>query len=66
MGKMKAVSAYSDQVARMNYNELGFVTEGRVPRKAVENVRTFVISYGLVSEEKMPPVDQLYTDQFFK
>ncbi|MEE8449802.1 MAG: ABC transporter substrate-binding protein, partial [Thermodesulfobacteriota bacterium] len=36
----------------------------KISRKAVENVRNFLIEYKLADENKVPPVDELFTNRF--
>ncbi|MEE8449891.1 MAG: hypothetical protein V3S39_09705 [Thermodesulfobacteriota bacterium] len=38
--------------------------DGKIERKAVENVRSFLIEHGIVTKDKTLPVDELYTNQF--
>ncbi len=61
---IKSVSGVGDAGARMVQERFRFSKDGRVPRKAVENVRSFVLDYGLAPREKMPPAEELYTEEF--
>ena len=38
----------------------------KISRKAVENVRNFLIEYKLVDEKKTPPVNELFTNRFLE
>ncbi|MEE8448183.1 MAG: ABC transporter substrate-binding protein [Thermodesulfobacteriota bacterium] len=62
--KMKSTSRYSDETAKFIYSVFRFTSDGKINRKALENVRNFLIQYGIVSEAKTPPVEELYTRKF--
>lgn len=62
--KMKAWQGYTDEAARFIYKELRFTRDGKIDRQGLENVRNFLAEFGLVAREKLPPVAELYTDQF--
>ena len=63
IGKMQSFSRYSKEVAQVLYREvLKYGKDGRINRKAVENVRNFLIDFGIISAQKTPPVDELYTN----
>lgn len=65
IGKMQSFSRYSKEVAQVLYREvLKYGKDGRINRKAVENVRNFLIDFGIISAQKTPPVDELYTNSF--
>lgn len=64
MKEMKAGLGYSDEVARIMYGYLNFVKGGKVQKKAVENVRNFLIDYQIVPREKTPPAEELFTVDF--
>lgn len=63
--KMKAFQNYPEATARFIYNEyLGFSKDGKITKPAVENIRNTMIEYGVISKEKTPPVEELYTEEF--
>ena len=62
--KMKANYGFSDEVARTIYEAAQYSRDGRLNRSALENVRNFLIEYGLVARDKTPPVDDLFTNKF--
>lgn len=66
--KLKVTSRFPEQAAKLVYESKGldFSTVGKIDRKALENVRDLLVEYGIVSEEKTPPVDKLYTTQFIQ
>lgn len=63
--KMKEIMGITDREARlvMEWEGPGFTKDGKVKRKAIENVREFLIKYDIVSPEKLPPLEQLYTTE---
>lgn len=66
MQKIKAEQGFSDEEVRLVMEREGglrYTRDGKIDRKALENVRDFYIRYGIVSKDKMPPVEQLYTNE---
>lgn len=63
--KIKAEQGFSDEEVRlvMEREGLRFAKDGKIDRKAVENIRDFLIRYDIVSKDKAPPVEQLYTSE---
>lgn len=59
--KMKEFQGYSAEASKRVTALFRFTTDGKINRKALENVRNFVIDYGLVAKEKVPPLDELYS-----
>lgn len=66
LARMKAESGYSEEEAQQIFSSLNLTKDGKIERKAVENVRNFIIEFGLVAREKTPGVDEIFTDRFFK
>lgn len=62
--KMKSFQGLSDAAARLLYPELRYTKDGRLDRKAIENLRNFAIEYDLLPREKVPPVEELYAREF--
>lgn len=62
--KMKTVQRYSEQMANMLVKSYRLTEDGKVEKRSVENLRNFLIEYGIVSEGKIPPADQLFTNRF--
>lgn len=64
--KMKSFSGFSGEAAKLLYEDLllRYTDAGKINRKAVENVRDLLVEYGIVVKEKLPPLAELYTDQF--
>lgn len=66
LARMKAESGYSEEEAQQIFSGLNLTKDGKIERKALENVRSFLVEYGLVPREKAPAVDDIFTDRFFK
>lgn len=58
--KMRATSGYSEEASRLVYDTLPFDREGKVNPKALENIKKFVIDFGIVQKEKALPVSEMY------
>lgn len=65
---VKSLTGFSEDAARRVYDFIRprLATDGRLDRRALENVRSFGIEYGLLAKEKALSVDEIYTDQFVK
>lgn len=61
--EMMAGLKYPRKAAELMYPRLQFFPGGRIEKEAVVNVRNFLIEYRLV-KGKIPPADQLFTNQF--
>lgn len=64
VAKMKSALRYSEEVARATLPLLRLTRDGRIDRRAVENVVAFLIGYGLLEREKAPAIDKLFTNKF--
>lgn len=64
--KIKSRYHYSEDVARAVYEMFNFSPDGKISRNAMENVRNFLVEYGIVDKEKTPPVEELYTTKFLE
>lgn len=64
MEKMRAEAGYSEGAARSVYETLAFTKDGKIERKGLDNIRDFLIEYGIISKEKTPAIEQLYTNDF--
>ena len=42
----------------------GIAGAATTERKGLENIRDFLIEYGIISGEKTPAIDRLYTNEF--
>lgn len=52
------------EAAREVYQGLRYSRDGKIDQNAIENVRKFLIEYGIVPEGKAPSLDNLYTREF--
>ena len=64
LDKIKSFEGVSQEVAAWLIKYYPLTENGKIDRKGVENVRSFLIGHGLVSADKTPPVDELYTNEF--
>lgn len=62
--KMKAEFRYSPEVARLAFPWLKYDTGGRVEEARIKNTVDFIIEYGILAREKIPPLDSLYRKGF--
>lgn len=59
--KLKSLFGYSEEAAKEVYPKLQYGRDGSISRGAIENVRNFLIQYGLLKEDEALAVDRLYT-----
>ena len=59
---MKEQSKYSDEAANAVYATLSLSPDGKIDRQAVEKRADFMVEYGLLKADEVPPVDTLFTD----
>ena len=62
--KMRSALGYSAEAANLLFEQLSFGKDGKIDPRVVENARNFLIEYGIVPREKVPPAGQLYTAEF--
>lgn len=62
--KLKSFYGYTDEIAKVIYDSLEYSKDGRIDRRAVENVRNFLIEYEIVPKDKTPPADELFTSKY--
>lgn len=62
--KLQTFSKYPEPAAKEAFNLMAYGKDGRINRKALENIRAFLIEYGLLSPERALPVEALFTEQF--
>lgn len=55
----EAAFGYSAEAAKIAYPKIKY-TDGKVDLKRIESTMAFLIEYGLVPKEKMPPIDIIY------
>jgi NitT/TauT family transport system substrate-binding protein len=62
--KMKTLSGFPPEVAKMVYQRLKFTPGGKINEKGLENVLNFMVEFGVLDKERKPPLEKLYTKQF--
>ncbi len=62
--KMKSFQGLSEEAAKLVYDDTKFTITGKIDRRAAENVRKLFIEYGVITD-KAPPVDELFTNEYF-
>lgn len=62
--KMRMAFGFTEGLARGVYQDLRYGKDGRIDRKGLENVRNFLMEYGIVPKEKAPPLEKLFTREF--
>lgn len=64
MAKLKTEFGYDEVLSRMIFPVIKYGKDGKTDRQGLDNVRNFLIEYGLISKDKAPPVDKLFTTEF--
>lgn len=64
--KMKELSGFPVESARLVVERLPgqFTRDGRINRKAVENLRDFLMEYEIIPRDKPLAVEELFTSEF--
>ena len=62
--KLRTNWRFSPEGAKLVYENLSFGKDGKINPKGVENARSYLVEFGGVSKEKVPPLEQLYTVEF--
>jgi ABC-type nitrate/sulfonate/bicarbonate transport system substrate-binding protein len=66
LAKIREIGNQSAQGAEFVYGTLALSPDGKIQREAVANLSNFMIEYGLLKKEEMPPIDSLVNDQFVR
>lgn len=64
MAKMKGEGGYDDAGAKIMFDTLQLVADGKINRKGLENVRNFLLEYGILPRDKAPSLEEAYTAEF--
>lgn len=64
VAKIMSEQGISKNGAEEMYGYLKFASDGRISPTALQNLVNFLVEYGLVAKDKMPPAEDLYTRQF--
>lgn len=62
--KIKSMTGYPEEGARALYKEMTYSRDGKIDGEALQNVVNFLTEYGIVSKDKAPKLEQLYTARF--
>ena len=64
--KMKAISRFSEQAARLMYKGLaaGLSQDGRIDPRGLKNISNFLFEFGIVPKRKSLPLEEIYTREF--
>lgn len=62
--KLKAISKYPEEAAKETFALMKYGKDGRINKKALENIQAFLIEYGLLAKGRALPVQALYTEEF--
>jgi NitT/TauT family transport system substrate-binding protein len=62
--KMKAEFRYNDEAAAFIYRMLNYTKDGKIDVEGLNNVRKLLIDAGIITEEKTPPLKELYSADF--
>lgn len=62
--RMKSYFGYTPEVSRAVYEALRFSTDGKIDRRAIQNVLSLMVEYELIAKEKALPAEKLYTAEF--
>lgn len=63
----KSKASYGHSEAEANWvfdNELRYGKDGRIDPRAIENVRNFLVEYGMIPKDKVPSLEALFTSKF--
>lgn len=64
MAKLEREFGYTRDVAERVYRSLSYTRDGRIDPEALQNVLNFLAEYGIVSKERLPKLEELYTSKF--
>ena len=48
------------------WSTLALSQDGKIERQAVTNLSNFMVEYGLIKKEELPPIDSIINDQFVR
>ena len=62
--KMKEIGGYDEKSLEIMFEQLQLTKGGGIDRQGLENVRNFLITYGIFGKDKPPTLDEIYTTVF--
>jgi ABC-type nitrate/sulfonate/bicarbonate transport system substrate-binding protein len=66
IAKMREINNYSPEGAEFVYTTLSLSPDGKIERQAVANLANFMIDYGLIKKDELPPMDSIVDDRFVR
>lgn len=63
--KLKSFFGYPEPLAKWLYGFLTYSKDGKIDREVLENIRNFLIEYGLLRGPEAAPVEALYTKEIW-
>lgn len=63
IAKMREMQGILEPTAKILYENLEF-TDGKIDKKGLLNVTNFLVNFGLITKEKAPPIDEVYSARF--
>jgi NitT/TauT family transport system substrate-binding protein len=66
VAKIREVGGQSADGAELVYGTLELSPDGKIERQAVQNLSNFMVEYGLIKKEELPPMDSIINDQFVR
>lgn len=66
IAKMREISNYSAEGAEIIYDTLALSQDGKIERQSMTNLSNFMVEYGLMKKEEVPPMDSIINDQFVR
>ena len=64
VAKLKTELGLTEEGAREEHRLFSLSKYGRIEKTALENLTHFLVEYGLASKEKMPRLEDIYTNEF--
>lgn len=58
--KMRSEEGLSESAARLVFQGIQFTKDGRVDKKAVENIKNFLAEYGIIPKDKVPATEEFF------
>lgn len=62
--KMKSSMGYTEKEAEVIYPLLKYGKHGKINIKGLQNQLNFLVQYGIVAKEKVPPLEKIYDKSF--
>jgi NitT/TauT family transport system substrate-binding protein len=66
VAKIREIAGLSAEGAEFTYSTLALSPDGRIERQAVANLANFMVEYGLIKKDELPPLDSIVDDRFVR